>query len=91
MQSPRYHQVLTGVVPYDEVDEHSIVASCIRSGERPLRPMNQDADQWLWDRAWDMITTCWSEDPKERWEVPAIRQLFSTLSLQDVWSASSGN
>ena len=35
-----------------------------------------------------MITTCWSEDPMERWEVPVMRELFFTLGR---WNAISGN
>jgi len=38
-----------------------------------------------------MITTCWSDDPKKRWEVRAVGQLFLTSSLQEVQNANSGN
>jgi len=91
MQSPHYYQVLTGVLPYDGMYDYRAVASRIQSGRRPLRPRNQDANQWLRRRAWDMIVTCWSKDPAKRWEVPAMRELFSTLGPREVQNANSGN
>jgi len=77
MRLPHYYQVLTGVLPYDGIHKYKTVASRIQSGERPLRPGNQDANRWLQDRVWDVITTCWNNDPAMGWEVPAVRELFS--------------
>jgi len=88
MQSPHYHQVLTGGLPYDGIHDYSTVTSCIKSGERPLRPRNRNVNRWLRDGVWDMITTCWSEDPKERWEVLVMHELFLTSGLRN---ANSGN
>jgi len=84
MQLTHCYQVLTGVLPYDGIDDYHAVTSKIKSGERPRRPRNQDANLWLRRRVWDMITTCWNEDPVKRWEVPAMRELFSTLGPQKV-------
>jgi len=78
MQLTRYYQVLTGVLPYDGIDDYRTVVSKIQSGERPLRPRNRDANRWLQRRVWAMITTCWNGDPVKRWEVSAMRELFST-------------
>jgi len=88
MQSPHYHQVLTGVLPYDGIHDYRTVISRIKSGKRPLRPRNQGARQWLQRRVWDMITICWSDDPTKRWEVPVMRELFLTVGLRN---ANSGN
>jgi len=61
------------------MEHYDAVVSRIQSGERPLRPRNRDANQWLRDRVWDMVVTCWSQDPTERrWEVRAVRKLFSS-------------
>jgi len=79
------------VLPYDGIHDSKTVASRIKSGERPPRPKNQDANRWLQRRAWDMIVICWSKDPEERWEVPAVRELFLALALQEVQNANSGN
>jgi len=91
MQLPHSYQVLTGVLPFDGINDYNAVAFCIQFGERPLRPRNQDANQWLWDRVWDMITTCWSEDPKERWRITTMDKLFSILALPEVQNSNSGN
>jgi len=88
MQLPHYYQVLTGILPYDGICDYNSVASRIKSGERPLRPRNRNANRWLRDSVWDMIATCWSDDPKKRWEVPVMRQVFLTLGLRN---ANSGD
>lgn len=90
MQPPHYYQVLTGVLPYDGINDYS-VASRVQFGERPSRPMDRDANRWLRHGVWDMFTTCWSEDPKKRWEARAVRELFSTLGLREVRNVNSGN
>jgi len=37
-----------------------------------------------------MIVTCWNKDPEKRWELPAMRELFSTLGPQEVSSIEAG-
>jgi len=37
-----------------------------------------------------MITTCWNKDPVKRWEVPAMRELFSTLGPREVLNVEAG-
>ena len=54
-----------GVLPYDDLFHKYDIISGIKSGERPLRPMNRSWNQQLQDSIWDMITTCWSENPKQ--------------------------
>jgi len=78
MQLTHRYQVLTGVLPYDGIHDYPTVASKIKSGERPTRPRNRDANQWLRRRVWDMVVTCWSEDTMKRWEVHAVRKVFSS-------------
>ena len=79
------YQVFTGKLPYDNIRDSSKIIYHITSGERPNR------NRWLQESVWDMITTCWSEDPDRRWEVPAVCDLFSTLSLQEVRNVRQGN
>jgi len=81
IQLTRCYQVLTGVLPYDGMENYNAVVSRIQSGGRPPRPRNQDVNRWLRRRVWDMITTCWNRDPAKRWEVPAIHLLFSREAL----------
>lgn len=84
-------QVLTGVVPYDGDRGHYSLLVRIKSGERPPRPTNPEGVRWLQDKIWGMITTCWSEDPNQRWEVSAMCDLLSASSLQEVQKVKSGN
>ncbi|KAF9641990.1 hypothetical protein BDM02DRAFT_2861269 [Thelephora ganbajun] len=81
--------VLTRVLPYGGVRDHHSLMVRIKSGERPPRPKNPDGTRWLQDSIWGMITTCWSEDQKQRWEAPAMYDLFSTSSLQEVQKVKS--
>ncbi|KAF9641934.1 kinase-like protein [Thelephora ganbajun] len=83
--------VLTRVLPYGGVRDHHSLMVRIKSGERPPRPKNPDGTRWLQDSIWGMITTCWSEDQKQRWEAPAMYDLFSTSSLQEVQKVKSGS
>jgi len=76
------------VLPYDGIRNSRTVASRIKSGKRPPRPRDQDADRWLRDEVWDMISTCWSKNPKKRWKIHVVRELFLTMGHQ---GADSGN
>jgi len=91
MQSPIHYQVITGVSPFDGIHDYDTLTSYIRSGERPPRPRNQNASKWLRGGVWNMITTGWSEDPKKRWEVLAVCELFSTLCPREAHTANPGN
>jgi len=37
-----------------------------------------------------MITTCWNKDPAKRWEVPAMREIFSKLGPREVLGIEAG-
>jgi len=72
------------VLPYGDAFYHNSVVSRIQSGKRPDRPKDPYQARWLRDGVWDMITACWSDIPHHRWGVPAVCNLLSTLSLQEV-------
>jgi len=72
------------------MDDYDAVSSHIQFGGRPLRPRNQDANRWLRRRVWVMITTCWNKDRAKRWEIPAMRELFSTLGPREVLNVEAG-
>ena len=82
MQSPRYDQVLTGILPYDDVNEDNLITH-IRCGKRPSRPTDPSQNRWLQDRVWDTITTCWSNEPQQRCELSVVHHIFSTPGPQD--------
>jgi hypothetical protein len=55
----------------------------IRHSVWPLCPASQIQDQWLNDRVWDMILTCWSEKPEQRCELAVMHYIFSMPNLPD--------
>ena len=79
IQSPRCDQVLTGILPYDGSDRHTIVEH-IKRGVRPPRPADQRRNRWLQDPVWDVITTGWSETPEERCETSVVHRVFLASS-----------
>jgi hypothetical protein len=73
IQLPRYDQVLTGIVPYDD----SGFPSIFRRSKRPSRPTDPSQNQWLQDPVWDTIVTCWSNKPEQRYELSVMHNTFS--------------
>jgi hypothetical protein len=82
IQSPSYHKVLTGVLPFGDSEANWI--NDITLGKRPPRPEDPSQNQWLQDRIWDMITTCWSNELQQRCELSVVYYVFSTPSPQDL-------
>ena len=71
----RYDQVLTGVLPYDDSNMPDMITR-IRDGRRPSRPTDPSRNQWLQDRVWDTITTCWSGKPERRYQLSIVYRVF---------------
>ena len=88
IQPPRYDQVLTGIVPFEDSYVGSVVAD-IRLGKRPPRPTDPTRNEWLHNHVWDVITTCWSDKPEQRSGLSALHHTFLTLSPQIAKSAKS--
>jgi hypothetical protein len=82
IQSPHYNQVLTGVLPYDGNNKADVIED-IRHVKRPSRPTDPSQNQWLQDRVWNIITTCWSDKPEQRYELSVVYHVFSTPNTQD--------
>jgi hypothetical protein len=82
IQSPHSAQVLTGILPYHDSDKDDLIAD-IRRGKRPSRPTDPSQNQWLQDRVWDTIVTCWSDKPEQRCELSIVYHIFSTPNCQD--------
>ena len=57
----------------------------VRRARRPPRPSDPSQNQWLRDRVWDMIKTCWDEKPERRCELFVMRRVFSTPSSHDLF------
>jgi hypothetical protein len=83
---PRYHQVLTGILPYDGGNTANVIAD-IRLGKRPSRP----TDPRLQDPIWDTITTCWNDVPEQRYRLSVMHHVFSKYSRQEAQDVKPGN
>ena len=70
------------MLPYNDNNKANVIAN-IRRSERPSRPTDPSQSQWLQDRIWDTITTCWSNKPEKRCKLPAVHHLFSKPSPKD--------
>jgi hypothetical protein len=64
------------------------MAADISSGKRPSCPTDPSQTQWLQERIWDVITTCWSDKPKQRYNLSIVHYIFSTLGRQDLFIES---
>jgi hypothetical protein len=86
-QSPHCHQVLTGVVPYADINMKSDIIKDIRHGKRPPRPRDANQNRWLQDPVWDAISTCWKNEPAYRYELSVVYEIFSTPNSQGTQGA----
>ena len=82
VQSPCYDQVLTGIFPYGSGGEDEMTYD-IRRGIRPTRPTDPSQNKWLQDAVWDVITTCWSTQPEERYELSIVYHVFSKYGQRE--------
>ena len=71
--APPNEQVLSGVLPYGAWEEDHAALKIV-SGNRPPRPRNLVADQWLHDRTWDAIQRCWAANPQSRPPIGSLHQ-----------------
>jgi len=70
-----YNQVLTGVIPYHGRNVKDMITD-IYFGERPPHTTNTRSSRLSQPRVWDVITTGWSHEPKERCELSAMHNAF---------------
>lgn len=86
LSPPTYDQVLTGELPYGNSNRVEIVRR-ITSGARPSRPTDRDQNRWLRDPVWDVITTCWRDEPRGRCELSVMHDTFLTSSRWEAQNA----
>ena len=90
MQSPRYDQVLTGVLPYGGTHEVEVLRN-VRFGRRSSRPTDLGENQWLQDRVWDTIETCWSNKPEQRYTLSVVYSVFSNYGQPEARNIKLGD
>ena len=88
-QSPRYGQVLTGILPYGGRDKANVVADIVL-GKRPPRPGEPSQNQWLQDPVWDTITACWSDKPEQRPKLSVVYDVFLKYGRREARNAEPG-
>ena len=76
------------MVPY--AGSEGDVIKDIRNGKRPPRPRDSNQNRWLQDPIWDAISTCWKNEPANRYQLSVVHEVFSTPSAQDAQSVKSG-
>jgi hypothetical protein len=81
IRSPYHGQVLTGELPYNARSRYAAITGT-KPSERPPRPTDPDQNLWLHDQIWDMITICWSNEPRRRCELSVMHHVFSAPSCQ---------
>jgi hypothetical protein len=77
-------------LPYDNSDKADVIAN-IRLGKRPPRPTDPSQNQWLQDRIWDTITTCWSDKPEQRYELSVVYRVFSEYGQREDQDVEQSN
>ena len=74
-----YNQVLTGVLPYHGSNlKDMIIDICV--GKRPSRQIDSSQSQLLQDPVWNVITTGWHNEPRQRCELSVMYHTFSLSS-----------
>ena len=76
IQLSRYDQVLTGVLPYHGSDVENM-ATDICAGKRPPCPIDSSQSQLLQNPVWNVITTGWHDELKQRCTLSLMHRTFS--------------
>jgi len=76
-------QIFSGLIPFKDIDDDHAVSEQVIRGQRPPRPSICDPweemaceDLGLDDETWDVIATCWDQEPEER---PAAKEVGAFL------------
>lgn len=71
--------MLSGQIPFHNITQEMQVLRRVLQGIRPTRPLyNISRDRGLTDDFWNLIQTCWAQDPAERpTATEVVRQLRS--------------
>jgi hypothetical protein len=68
----------------------SQIVRLIAGGNRPPRPPREDVAPWLPDSIWEMMKSCWTEDPSSRSSISQVYDVFSR-SAEDVAAPVTGS
>jgi len=73
------YETLTEILPFGNARDGIIIFHVV-SGDRPSRP---ESAEWMKDRVWAMITTCWSEKRENRWDIRTVHNQLLVSSIQE--------
>ena len=65
-------EVLTGQVPFAEIPQHKVLLD-ILDGRRPSKPAEVE------ERMWDLIQSCWNQDPDSRPKIGKVVEKLKEL------------
>lgn len=76
-------QMFSGEIPFFENPYDIQVILGVMRGRRPARPMHELCrTRGISDELWDLIQTCWAQDPTQR---PAAEQIMERLRALPNW------
>jgi hypothetical protein len=75
-------QLFSGKLPFHNMQKDFRVMSAVTKGDRPLRPSDDRCRvRGLNDEIWDIIETCWAQDPNDRLSTGQIVECLGSLSI----------
>ncbi|KAF7974062.1 hypothetical protein HWV62_13469 [Athelia sp. TMB] len=74
-----FAMMFSGCIPFAGKAEHHVIIA-VSQGKRPERPMQSIArDRGLTDQIWEIIVTCWNQNPDKRLTAAEVVQRLRTL------------
>lgn len=71
--------MFSGCIPFAGKAEYHVIIA-VSQGRRPERPMQSIArDRGLTDQIWEIIVTCWNQNPDKRLTAAEVVQCLRTL------------
>ena len=80
-------QIFSGQLPFHDIKNDYRVMAAVTKGARPSRPLHDlSRIRGLDDAVWNIIESCWSQEPSDRWSTSQIVEslrLSQDLALAD--------
>jgi hypothetical protein len=73
-------KIYTNETPLSVFSYIEFIDVVARRGERPKRPRQEDAPEFS-DKIWKLVERCWAQNPDERPDAIAVRDLVAQLSV----------
>ncbi|KAF5353889.1 hypothetical protein D9756_007267 [Leucocoprinus leucothites] len=79
-----FYEILSGNVPFCQIDRDFRVSAAIAKGYKPARPGREgfEGDE-IDDTMWQLMLRCWEYEPENRLSCLDVRQVFLGMAIQD--------